>query len=76
MRMYNKKKLTITTELVTSVGRILPKISVHCLPKKYPAETKVADQMKAPVNANRANTGTGSLAIPAPNPIKCRTPGK
>jgi hypothetical protein len=37
---------------------------------------KVTDQMKAPVNANSANMGAGSLAMPAQNRIKCRTPGK
>ena len=33
-RMYNKKILTITTELLTRVGRILPNTRVHCLFKK------------------------------------------
>ena len=74
--MYSKDRLTIMMELVIRVGRILPNTKVHCLPKKYPAETKVIDQVKAPVNANKANTDRGSFAIPAPNPIKCRTPGK
>jgi hypothetical protein len=35
-----------------------------------------SDHAWAPVNANRANTDTGSFAIPAPSLIKCRTPGK